>query len=346
MKVLHLLQSDRFSGAENVVCQIISMMAKYPEYEMVYCSRDGQIREALAERNIQFVPLANMSISEVRRVLREQKPDIIHAHDMGASFFAALVCGKTPLISHIHNNNFNSQKPTPKAILYRYAAARARHIFWVSKAAQEGYFFRKGLQNKSSVLYNVINAEQLRQKATQAEQRMVYDVVYLGRLTYPKNPQRLLSIIEKIVNQKPDVRAAIIGAGELKDEVHRLIVEKKLVKNVDCLGFMSNPYGILQNAKMMLMTSRWEGLPMCALEALALGIPIVSTPTDGMQELLRDGIGGCLSDDDEILKENLCQILADAQLQQKMSREAIEKINRVSNLEYYSAELQKWYSEI
>ena len=54
MKILHLLQSNRFSGAENVVCQIIRMFENEPNIEMVYCSRDGQIREALNERNINY----------------------------------------------------------------------------------------------------------------------------------------------------------------------------------------------------------------------------------------------------------------------------------------------------
>lgn len=57
MKILHMLQSDRFSGAENVVCQIITSMRADSDIDFIYCSRDGQIREALAERNITFAPL-------------------------------------------------------------------------------------------------------------------------------------------------------------------------------------------------------------------------------------------------------------------------------------------------
>lgn len=346
MKILHLLQSNQFSGAENVVCQIIGMMKQQPEYEMVYCSPDGQIREALAERDVAFAPIAKMSIGEVRRVLREQKPDMIHAHDMGASFFAALACGKTPLISHIHNNNFDSRKPTLKAVLYRYAAARAKHIFWVSKSAQEGYCFHKGLEKKSSVLYNVIDAEQLREKAAQAECQDAYDIVYLGRLTYQKNPQRLLSVIEKVLQQKPDVQAAIIGSGDLEEEVHRIVAEKKLQNNVHCLGFMSNPYGILQNAKVMLMTSRWEGLPMCALEAMALGVPIVSTPTDGLRELAEQGKLDFLSDDDAVLSEKCIHIIQEDGLQKRMVKIVASKVKVIMSIGCYRKMLHNKYKEI
>ena len=70
MKILHLLQSDRFSGAENVVCQIFGMLRDAPDIEMVYCSSDGQIREALAERGMRFIPLPTFRVGEIRKVLR------------------------------------------------------------------------------------------------------------------------------------------------------------------------------------------------------------------------------------------------------------------------------------
>ena len=335
MKVLHLLCSNRFSGAENVACQIINMMMHDPKYEMVYCSPDGQIRDALIERGVKFAPIQSMSIGVIWRILRKEKPDIIHAHDMRATFYAAICCGRIPLISHIHNNNFDSRGLTVKALLYRFAAIKAKHIFWVSQSAQNGYYFSQSLEKKSSVLYNVIDVEQLCQKAIQADNQTAYDVVYLGRLTYPKNPERLLDVLEQVVREKPDVQAAIIGSGELDEKVRALIVEKGLQDNVHCLGFMSNPYGILRNAKVMLMTSRWEGLPMCALEALALGVPIVSTPTDGMKELLEDGKGGSLLEMSMEMAGQIIQIVHYPQKREAMSIEAKDKAIYLNDLENY-----------
>lgn len=59
-------------------------------------------------------------------------------------------------------------------------------------------------------------------------------------------------------------------------------------------GFRKNPYKILKNSQVMIMTSRWEGLGMCALEAMALGVPVVSTPTGGLCEIIEDGKNGFL----------------------------------------------------
>ena len=93
MKILHVLNSNRFSGAENVVCQIVEMFRSDTDVEMVYCSPDGQIREALAERDVEFAPIKEMTVQEIKRVVREQQPDVIHSHDMRAGFISALACG-------------------------------------------------------------------------------------------------------------------------------------------------------------------------------------------------------------------------------------------------------------
>lgn len=344
MRILHLLSSNKFSGAENVVCQIIEMFRGDTEKEFIYCSPDGAIRQALQERDVSFVPMSKLSVSAFKEIVQEVKPDIVHAHDMKASVLAAACVGRIPLISHVHNNNFNSQKPTLKAILYRYAAAKAKHIFWVSQSSMTGYYFHKGLEKKSTVLYNVIDAEQLQQKAAQAECQTTYDIVYVGRLTYQKNPQRLIKVLKEVVKQQPNLKAAVIGIGDLEAEVQRLVAEENLQDNVYCLGFMSNPYGILKNSKVMLMTSRWEGTPMCALEAMALGVPIVSTPTDGLCELVENGKTGYLNNEDEMLVHDSLKLVCDNEKQRVFSAAIAARAKEMLDVAQYKSVLGKIYT--
>ena len=309
MKVLHLLQSPHFSGAENVVCQIIAMMKNDESIEMIYCSSDGEIREELKERGIKFYPMTSLSCSEVKRVIKEVKPDVIHAHDMRASFVAALVCGKTKLVSHIHNNAYDARGLSVKAIAYLLAGFKAKHIFWVSQSSYDGYVFHKLFSKKSEVLYNVMEIDEIVERASRDTRKYDYDVVYVGRLTYPKNPQRLISVLEKAIKKCPSIKAAIVGNGDMMEEIQNLVFDKGLDKNIEFLGFVNNPLKIVQDSKVMLMTSRWEGTPMCALEAQCLGTPIVSTPTDGLVDIITDGINGNLSDNDDKLADQLCQIV-------------------------------------
>ena len=102
MKIIHFLNTNKYSGAENVAISIINQMKN--DNEIIYVSLDGPIREYLEENNITFEPIKKIGISELRRVIKKYNPDIIHAHDFTASIISSLVRGKRKLISHIHNN--------------------------------------------------------------------------------------------------------------------------------------------------------------------------------------------------------------------------------------------------
>lgn len=343
MKVLHLIQSNRFSGAENMVCQIVAMMADNPDIEMAYCSKDGQIRDALEERNIKFFPLKKLSASEVKKVIKEYRPDIIHTHDMAASFTGALACGRIPLIAHIHGNHLNSRKISPKSVAFLWTALKAKHIFWVSKSALAQYKFSAFVKSKSSVLYNIIDIESLYKKMELDTNTYNYDIAYVGRLTFPKNPERLVNVIAKAVEKKPDLKVAVIGTGDLEGNAKRLAQQMGLNSNIDFLGFQSNPLKALHSAKVMIMTSRYEGTPMCALESLALGTPIVSTPTDGLCELIENGVNGYLSDDDDELAQRLFEIVQNSTLEENLSNNAKNMAFEQNRTDLYKEKLLKQY---
>lgn len=344
-KVLHLLSSNQFSGAENVVCQIIGA---FPEksVDFIYVSPEGPIREKLEARQIRFVPVKYLNIPDLQRIVKEEKPDIIHAHDMLASLFATIAIRKIPVVSQIHNNNFGFKgiKPFLMASAYCVAASRASHIFWVSEAAYNGFRYKNLYKKKSSVLYNVININALYEKLEWDKVEYDYDIIFLGRLSYPKNPERVLNVVKKIKEKKDNIKVAFVGTGELESEIKKLADEMQLTNNIDFFGFVSNPYKILKGSSVMLMTSRWEGLPMCALEAMALGVPIVSTPTDGLCEVIEDGENGYLRKTDTELADKIEEILNNSELRKHMSESAYKKSVKINSIEQYREEIQKVYN--
>ena len=265
---------------------------------------------------------------------------------MRAGFVAALACGKIPLVSHIHNNNFDSRGLSLKSVLYLYAAIKAKHIFWVSKSSFDGYRFHNLLKDKSEILFNVIDVKALYKKAELDTKTYNYDAVYLGRLTYQKNPQRLVEVLSEAVKKTPGFTAAILGDGEDAEEVKKLIRNNNIQNNVSYLGFSDNPYKILQTAKLMILTSRWEGTPMCALEAIAMGVPIVSTPVDGMCDLIVDDQNGYLSNDNEELAKRCSEIASNDTLQKRLSDGAKQTADRMMNVESYRNAISSVYHRI
>ena len=342
MKVMHVLNSRIYSGAEKVVCQIIH--AFQGEVKMVYCSPESDIVRKMVEgQGVTYLPMKTMSVSELRRVIREQKPDLIHAHDMRAGFFSALCCGKIPLVSHIHNNAYDARGLSLKTVGYLLAGFRAKHIFWVSQSSFDGYAFHKLFARKSSVLYNVIDTDEIYTKLSQDSNTYDYDLIYVGRLTYQKNPQRLLRLCARLKESKPDLKVAIVGTGELEEELKALSQELNLEDTVRFLGFQPNPIKMVACSKAMILTSRWEGTPMCALEAMALGTPVVSTPSDGMKDLLTDGVSGYLTESDEQMAVDLLKIFTQPEHRKLLAENARKKFDSLNDGEAYKRAIRTAY---
>ncbi len=344
MKVLHILQSNRYSGAENVVCQIITHMKKQG-IESVYASRDGQIRDALSDREIAFEPLTAITKEEVARVVEKVKPDVIHAHDRSASLMAAMATKKIPIVVHMHVNNNKGFSMMLKNLVWTLRSGRYSHIFWVSNSSFSGFQFHGVLKKKSSVLYNVMNREETLAKAEESPAFPSYDAVYVGRLSYQKNPERLMKVLHETCRRRPEFRAAIAGDGDYAAFVKKYIEENGLEKQVDYLGYTPKPLGLIRDAKALLMTSRFEGTPMVAIEAQILGTPIVSTPADGMRELVEDGVNGYLSEEDEILVSRLLQVIEDEPLRTTLKEGCAKKSEALTDIEGFCGEILRAYQK-
>ena len=160
-------------------------------------------------------------------------------------------------------------------------------------------------------------------------------MIYVGRLTFQKDPQRLMLLCARLKESKPDLKVAIVGTGELEAEAKQLCEELKITENVHFLGFQTNPIKMIHDSKVMILTSRWEGTPMCALEAMALGTPVVSTPSDGMTDLLDDGVSGYLTDDDAVMAQKLLRIMTDPEHRTFLGENAKKKFDQINDAPKY-----------
>lgn len=308
MRVLHLLSSNKFSGAENVVCQIIDMFKN--EVEMFYCSPDGLISNTLKNKGIKFLPLKKLNKKELLRVVKMNKIDVIHAHDVKASILASKVHGKYRIISHIHGNDKRKMgKITLKSLFYNYVSKNFDSIIMVSNSCFNDYVFKNKIENKTIILHNIINIKSLKNLLNLDENEYCFDICYLGRLSEIKNPLRMLNIIKNVVVKKPEIKCAIIGDGELKKDCENFVKINNLENNIQFFGFLSNPYKILKDSRLMIMSSINEGTPMAVLEAFALGVPLVSTKVDGASELINNELMGNLYSTNEQAVSQILKIL-------------------------------------
>ena len=181
-------------------------------------------------------------------------------------------------------------------------------------------------------------------KAKKGEKKQ-YDIIFLGRLTYPKNPIAFIDIIKEIHNDIPNLRVAMIGTGELGDKCKKRIDNLSLNGNIDLLGFMDNPYGILSQSKVLCMTSLWEGFGLVAVEALSLGIPVVANPVGGLLGIVNDSCGFLTSDNIEYIDE-VKKLVLDDNYRREKSEFALLRANELNNAKEYISIIENLYKNV
>ena len=322
-----------------MACQIIKL---FDNAEMCYCSPDGQIAQTLKEKEIRFIPLEKLSFKNVKKAVEEFKPDVIHAHDYKASVIASMF-SHIKIISHIHGNKDYMNKLSLHSLAFLYASKKIDKIIFVSKSCYDNFYFKKKIENKYLILPNIIDECAVKQKCDEDKKEYNFDIVFLGRLVEEKNPLRLINIAKILKEKNIKYKFAIVGDGILKEQIIQKINEYKLNNEVKLLGYFQNPYKILSQSKLLLMTSIREGLPMCALEAMALGVPVISTKTDGMVELVKNDINGFLFETDEEAAVIIQGLLQDKGKQTKLKALTQNFSKEYNNLNEYKKTLLKLY---
>lgn len=344
--IIHLLNTGSFSGAENVVIILIGQMKqKYgDQYRFLYASRPGSIEERLKKEGIGFIPVEKMSVGTIKRIYAQFRPDLIHAHDFTASMVCAMAGLKCPLISHLHCDPLWMRSLNIKSTGYYLTASRYKRILTVSDAIEREYIFGERLKGKLQTVGNPVSRSVILKKAEEGTGNPC-DIVFLGRLSEEKNPLRLIDIVGKLARKNPSVTVLMIGDGPLKGACMERIGSLGLEKNIKMTGFLDNPYSLVKEAKVLCITSRWEGFGLMAAEALTLGVPVVTTCVGGLKEIVNESCGYFCETDGEFA-EKIDMLLKDGQLRQKLSAGALARAEQLDNMDVYIQTINDIYSSI
>ncbi|MCI8911836.1 MAG: glycosyltransferase [Clostridia bacterium] len=297
MKVLHILNSNKYSGAENVVITIIKNMPQ--NFECCYLSCSGPIEKTLLENGIRFKLVDKLSINAIKRVVKEFSPDIIHAHDFKASVLASKIKFKGVLISHIHNNNPFMRTWNLKSFLYFTCIKKFKYILGVSNSILTECVYNEKMSAKFENIGNPIDIDSL--NSLYEKKQKIYDIIFVGRLSEEKDPLRFINIIKQIQEQNKQIKVVMIGDGELMPDVLREINKYNLNNVIEVLGFKDNPFEYILKSKIMFMTSKWEGFGLVVVEALSMHVPVACTRVGGMPELISEKSGQVCDDDKDFI---------------------------------------------
>jgi len=173
-------------------------------------------------------------------------------------------------------------------------------------------------------------------------------VVSLGRLKTQKGYDVLIRAFKKVVSDVPDAALLIGGDGEERDRLNNIVESEGLHEKVKLPGSIRDIHSLLSSCDLYVNSSRWEGLPITLLEAMAHGRPIVATKAGGNSEVVHDGVTGILvpPDNTEQLSAAIIRMLQDDYFRKKVGHEAFTLFNNQYTIEKHCDALVEYYLQL
>lgn len=208
--------------------------------------------------------------------------------------------------------------------------ARAKMLFpkanrCVFQTKDQMKFFSKKVQEKSVILKNPMNEvffeppyDGIREKT----------IVTVGRIDQNKNHRLIIDAFNSIQSTIPEWKVVIYGDGELRNELIEYVKDLGLEDRISLPGNVENVAEKIKKTGVFVLSSDTEGSPNALIEAMLLGIPVISTdcPSGGPSELIRDGVNGLLIPvgDVAVLQDNLQKLINNLQLQKQLSQNSLK----------------------
>lgn len=184
-------------------------------------------------------------------------------------------------------------------------------------------FFPKRIARKCKLLPNSLNPEFILEKYTGQKEK---EIVAVGRLDENKNQAMLIRAFSEIAENYPEYKVVLYGDGEERDNLEALIKEKNLQNRVVLAGRVSDVAEKIRKSEIFVLTSYTEGMPNALIEAMALGLTVISTdcPSGGPRQLIVDGVNGILvpPGDDKALTVALNKLLSDDKYRNELGIQA------------------------
>lgn len=260
--------------------------------------------------------------------LKKEMPDILisalHFNNEIALWAKQLSGSKTRVIVSEHNTiSLHSKHQTDREkwapLFAKFFYPWADKIIAVSHGAAIDLNQVTGIPlSRIKVIYNpVITTALLKQAKEPVEHKWFAKgeapvILAVGRLHKQKDYPTLIRAFAK-VRQRITSRLMVLGTGPDRQKLQLLINELNLQDDVCLFGFVANPYAYMSKASMLVLSSKWEGLPTVLIEALAIGIPVVATDCQsGPNEILNNGQYGSLVpvSDSEAMAAEMIKVLA------------------------------------
>jgi glycosyltransferase involved in cell wall biosynthesis len=250
-----------------------------------------------------------MNILRIRKIIKENKYDIVHCHSTKAGFvgrLAAFISRHPNVVYSPHGFMFCDTRIKARRLLYlkleKYLGYLTNKLIAVSGSERDLALEHKIVPIKKVItLYNSIDPSDYsdyvyENRVSEKLKNKNSDIIIgtVGRLYYQKDPLTLINSFKLINDAIPNTKLVIVGDGPLIDECLEKINKLNLQDRIELAGFQKNSKAYYKMFDLFILSSHYEGLPYALLEAMIMGIPAVGTNVVGIKDLIIPGETGYL----------------------------------------------------
>lgn len=338
MRVLHIIESLDFGGAEKIVVSLANGMADAHDVAICCLKHIGVLGNELDKRiqvfcldkgegNDFFLPL------HLAALMKKNNFDVVHTHNWAVFLeggLASILAGVRLLVHTVHGP-YTEYPPSWRSriklalrhFLERLVSRRFYRIVAVSDAIRE--YMEKTIHlaaKRLLTIHNGIPATNV--QPTERATREYLTFMTVGRLAVIKNHAMMLRAFAEIAKSNAHARLIIVGDGPERAKLENSIKENHLQNKISLLGFRADIDNLLRDADIFLLTSHYEGISIALLEAMRAGLPAIGTHVGGMPEIVRDGHTGILvpADDHVALIKAMTRLAGSKSLRDEMGKQA------------------------
>jgi glycosyltransferase involved in cell wall biosynthesis len=342
--VFQVLPSLVVGGAERLVVHLIEHLSRERFSPVCICLESPLGTHYEARVRASGAPLyflgkgARASGSVLRQLsalFRQYRPAVAHTHIIGLNYaYPLMLRYRTPARVHTVHSLAHREQGVRVGAWVRQLAFRYRlgGVVPVAVADEVRASIQQlyGYPDPRLIPNGIPTDEYAPDPHTRAQWRQAHGIephatvlTHVGRFAPPKNHALLIEAFAQVRSDAP-LYLLLVGGGELENAVREQVAGLGLQERVRFLGVRADVADILRASDVFVLSSRVEGNPMSVMEAMAAGLPVVSTAVGGVPELVREGVTGLLvpSEDAGALAQAMQALVDDPVRRQAMGAAA------------------------
>lgn len=346
MKIVFVLPDMPGGGSERVVAMLANEYVErgyeaaillFAGNQVVY-PLDKRVEVCIAgEKSDGNMIIRLKRLLKMRNFYKENKGCYIFSFSVTGTFFSVLSAAGIPHRLLVSERNDPTRVPHQR--LRNWAYQRAEKLVFQTEDMKQ--CFPESIRKKSTVIPNPVSEDMPKPYAGVRKKQ----VVSVARLQPQKNHKLLIAAFADFVKQYADYELHIFGVGKLEEELRGQVRSLHIENKVVFRGFSSNVKEEIRDSAMFVLSSDYEGISNAMIEALAMGVPVISTdcPVGGSRLYIENNVNGILTPvgDKRALTAAMMKVAGCPEFAQKLSQNSV-KIKEIYSLSQIA---DKWLEE-